>query len=103
MTTDLERARAFALKIWGKWDYDHEYGDRKDRECARSQHEAKLYSTEQLFLIALRDEREKTIDRCAEVARGYEILAPETTFHDDINFMVKEIAESILNLKEVKK
>lgn len=53
MEKDAEKAREIALKIWGKWDYDHEYGDKKDRELAKSQHEAKLSTTERLIASAI--------------------------------------------------
>ena len=53
--TDAEReARELAIQIWGKWAYDHEYGDRKDRERAKIQHNAKISYTASLLFEAIK-------------------------------------------------
>jgi len=50
-------AKEAALKIWGNWEFDHEYGNRKDREKAKSLHEARLIGTEKIIMAVISEDR----------------------------------------------
>lgn len=69
--TDFERAKEIALKIFGKWAYDHEYGDRKDRAKAKSLHELRISGTARIFLAEIQRVREEQIEKDAKISEEH--------------------------------
>jgi len=93
----VRKAEALAIKIWGKWAYDHEYGDRKDRERAKGQHNSKLDATSKLLersIDATIKERQEKVLKKIESHLPFGTRARTCDCSADMVYIINKIRES---------